>query len=78
MRGKRMEKECKFCHTYEILKDFEKRIADEEYKKQYKTKYFASLITRDWDKVNKQYVGRIGHETVALKYCPLCGKKLKR
>lgn len=78
MRGKRMKKECKFCHAYAILKEIENRCTDEEYKKQYKIKYFAQLVTRDWDTINKQYVGRFGHDTVMLKYCPLCGRKLER
>ena len=73
-----MAKECKFCHAYEILKEIHSRVTDEEYRKQYKPKYFAQLVTRDWDTMNKQYVGRIGHDTVTLKYCPLCGKELKR
>lgn len=73
-----MAKECKFCHSYAVIQEIQERITDEEYKRQYKQKCFAQLITRDWDTVNKQYVGWIGHDTVALKFCPLCGKKLTR
>ena len=72
-----MAKECKFCHGYAVLKEIEERFTDEEYKMRFKRKYFAQLVTSDWDTVNKQYVGMGGHDKVELKYCPLCGKKLK-
>ncbi|MCH5315489.1 MAG: hypothetical protein J1E81_06215 [Eubacterium sp.] len=72
-----MARECKFCKTYSIIQEIKSQSTNEEYTKRFKTKYFAALITRDWDTVNKQYVGRIEHERVALKFCPYCGKKLK-
>lgn len=79
MQGtKTKQSECKFCHGYAILKEIETRNADSEFGKRYKPKYFAQLVSTYWDTVNKQSICRGGHDTVTLKYCPLCGKKLGR
>lgn len=62
--------ECKFCSAYKQIQKHRKTR-----KENWISKYYAQLVVEDYDKTTMELIEKIGYETIALKFCPYCGKE---
>ncbi len=65
---------CKFCQCYERQLEYAKTHRNNDH---WQVRFYAALVTTDYDKEYKCERGTINFGTVRLHYCPYCGKKLR-
>lgn len=71
-----MDEQCKFCKSYSQVKEIDEYWEMKRPTPHLERRYFARLVSKFWNSKCEQYQSCAEYDTVELKYCPLCGKKL--